>query len=151
MFECVVDEFLYDAEDVHGVLFVEGGFDACLGEVDGTASGSFHILAESMDAGLQGVFVHIDGHQPARDAADGLDDFEEVGVHGRDDGIGLCGVMLGPVEAVEVEAEDRQALDEVVVEVGAHFGHDLVGRLKDAAIDLRLEFGPGFEYIEHNG
>lgn len=148
--EGVVDKLLDDAEEVDGVFFGEGGFEAGLVEVDGAAARPLHILAEGADAGFERVGGGGYGHEAAGDAAHGFDDFEEVGVHAGDERFGLPGVALGAVEAVEVESEDGEPLDEVVVEFGAHFGDDLFGGLEGAAGDIGVDGRPGFEEWQHS-
>lgn len=149
VFDGIVDEFLDNAKEVDGILVGHGRFESRLVKVDGTAAGAFHVFAQGADTGFERVGEGVDRHEAAGDAADGFDHVDEVGVHAGDEGFGFGGVSFGPVEAVEVEAEDGEALDEVVVEFGAHFGDDLFGGVEGAPRHLRVEGHLGFKELEH--
>lgn len=103
-------------------------FSAVCFEMDCAASRAFHVLTEHVDAGLEGVVVHAGRQQLAGYAANGLHDLFEVGVHFDEDGFGFQGVAPRSIELIEVETEDRELLNEVVVEFGPDFGDDLFAR-----------------------
>ena len=149
MFEGIVNQFLDDPKQVYRIPVGKRVFGAGLTDVNGSAAGALHVLTERVDTGFEVVMVHAHRHEPSGDASDGVDDGQEVGVHAGDERLGFYGVSFGAVEAVQVKAEDRQALDQVVVDFGAHFIDDLFGGLHRLAGDFFIEGGLGLVDRNH--
>lgn len=122
----VMDEFLGNPVEMEVCRGLEGAIRTDGIEMDGPSARSFEVLAKEMNAFLKGVIFKLHGQQLAGDFPHRFHYLLEIGLHGRDYRCHFSRVSMTALEAVQIQPEDRESLDEVVMNFGAHLGDDFL-------------------------
>lgn len=124
------------AERGNGLLN-SGGF-----KINVPESWSFERLAKQINACVKGVLICMFRQQLPRNSAHRLYYTFKISTHIDEQGFCLRWIVDGALKSIYVKSENREFLNEVIVQFCSHFENDLIADFGGALGNFSIKFFP---------